>query len=504
MAVPAVSPPAPTEGSHRRILWATSILGGATAVNVLISMVRTKLVAVLLGPAGVGLMGMYVSITALAQTFAGCGLATAGVKELAAARASGEAQRLRDVNATFWRLSAGLGGAGLVMLIALAWPVSRITFGDGGHTVAIAVLATTVALGVLSTYYSSVIQGAQDMGRVVRINLWGAVAGTIVSVACFALWNEGGIVPALVCGAVLQLAITWHGARTHQPAGEGRYCPATARRLFQLGGLMLMLGVMSSLAFFAQRLLIMRELGETGMGIFQAAFSLSGLYAGYILGAMGTDFLPRLSAVAGDNAAVNRLVNEQTVVAVLLALPGIVGTVLFAELVVPVFYSAEFGPAVQALQFMAVGVLGRIISWPMGYVLIAEADLRCTFWSELLGCGNMLLVTWWLLPLVGENAPGLAMIWMYVCHTCLLRKMTGTMTGFRWSADTKAVLALGLFGTAGALSIVHILPSPWPWVAGVGWWLAVSAAVARRLCRLAELGGLLAKVRARMAGHTQT
>ena len=497
MAVPAVPPPAPTEGSHRRILWATSILGGTTAVNVLLGLVRTKLVAVLLGPAGVGLMGMYMSITGLAQTLAGCGLATGGIKELAAARATGEAQRLRDVNATFRRLTLWLGGTGMLLLAALAWPVSRLTFGDGGHTAAIAVLATTVALGVLGSYYGAVIQGAQDMGRVARINLWGAVAGTVVSVACFALWGEGGIVPAIMCGAVLQLAITWHGARTHQPAGEGRYCPATARRLFQLGGLMLMLAVMSSFAFFAQRLLIVRELGETGMGIFQAALSLSGLYAGYILGAMGTDFLPRLSAVASDNAAINRLVNEQTVVAVLLALPGIVGTIAFAGLVVPFFYSSAFSPAVEALQYMAVGVFGRIISWPMGYLLIAKADLRRSFWSDLLGHGISLFGTWWLLPWVGGSAPGLALIWMYACHTILLRVMVGTMTGFNWAPDTRLALAVGLVGTAVALGIVQGLPSPWHWVAGAGWWVIVSAAVLWRLWRLAELGGLLSKLWAR-------
>ena len=497
---PAVPPATSAEGSHRRILWATSILGGTTAVNVLLSMVRTKLVAVLLGPTGVGLMGMYMSITGLAQTLAGCGLATGGVKELATARAADEAQRLRDVNATFWRLTLWLGGGGMVLLAVLAWPISRITFGDGGHTAAIAVLGTTVALGLLGTYYGAVIQGAQDMSRVARMNLWGGVAGTAVSIVCFALWGEGGIVPALVSGAGLQVALAWHGARPHLPAGEGRYCPATARRLFQLGGLMLMLAVMSSLAFFAQRLLIVRELGEGGMGIFQAAFSLSGLYAGYILGAMGTDFLPRLSAVVGDDVAINRLVNEQTMIAMLLAMPGVVGTIVFAGYVVPIFYSGAFGPAVEALQLMAVGVFGRIISWPMGYVFIAKADVRRNLLVDLVGHVNTLAATWLLLPILDHNAAGFAVIWTYVCYTLMVRWMVGVMTGFRWSAETKQVMAIGFAGLGAGLAAIQWLPAFLNVATGGVLWIGVTVLAIRRLCYVAGIKSLGPKLWGHLLG----
>ena len=487
--------------SHRRILWATSLLGGATAVNVLLGMVRTKCVALLLGPSGVGLMGMFMSITGLAQTIAGCGLATGGVKELAAAQASGAVERVSVVHGTFWRLSWWLGLGGALLVALLAWPVSRVAFGHGEHAGAIAVLAVTVTIGLVGTYFSAVIQGAQDMRGVVRMNIWGGVLGTLVSLLSFALWGERGIVPALVSGAVVQLALAWFSARRHLPPdGRGAYDPEVARRLFALGGLMLMLAVMASLGFFCQRLLIVRVLGETGVGIFQAAFSLSGLYAGYILGAMGTDFLPRLSAVADDDVMINRLVNEQTVVAVLLGLPGIVGTVVFAGYVVPIFYSGDFGPAVEALRLMAVGVFGRLISWPMGYVLIAKGDVRRNFWIELVGQVNMLLPLWLLLPVVQDNAAGLAVIWMYLCHTLLIRRMVGTMTGFQWTPEARQVLALGLAGLAVAVALVHGLTGLWQAGVGVAWWGLVTVLTLRSLWRVAGDPNLLAKLRARLWG----
>jgi PST family polysaccharide transporter len=50
--------------SHREILKSSSIVGGAQAIN--------YVVALLLGPSGVGLVGLYVSAIGLVGTFAQC------------------------------------------------------------------------------------------------------------------------------------------------------------------------------------------------------------------------------------------------------------------------------------------------------------------------------------------------------------------------------------------------------------------------------------------------
>ena len=45
--------------SYHRILRSTSIIGGASFINIAIGVLRTKVLAVLLGPAGVGLASLY-------------------------------------------------------------------------------------------------------------------------------------------------------------------------------------------------------------------------------------------------------------------------------------------------------------------------------------------------------------------------------------------------------------------------------------------------------------
>ena len=104
------------------------------------------------------------------------------------------------------------------------------------------------------------------------------------------------------------------------------------------------------------------------MGLYQSAWTLGGLYIGFILDAMGADFYPRLTAVATDDRECTRLVNEQTEIGLLLAGPGVLGTLTFAPLVMTLFYTAEFSGAVEPLRWICLGMAAlrglRSLRWP--------------------------------------------------------------------------------------------------------------------------------------------
>jgi len=71
--------------SHSQILRSSSIIGGASVINILIGLLRIKVVAVLLGPAGVGLIGLLQNIMATASTVAALGFGTVGTRQIAEA-----------------------------------------------------------------------------------------------------------------------------------------------------------------------------------------------------------------------------------------------------------------------------------------------------------------------------------------------------------------------------------------------------------------------------------
>ena len=108
-----------------------------------------------------------------------------------------------------------------------------------------------------------------------------------------------------------------------------------AASLLKLGFAFMASGFLVMGAAYAVRIIVVRDVGLEAAGFYSAAWTLGGLYVGFVLQAMGADFYPRLVSVATDNPRCNRLVNEQAQVSLLLAGPGIIATITFAPLVIP-------------------------------------------------------------------------------------------------------------------------------------------------------------------------
>ena len=115
-------------------------------------------------------------------------------------------------------------------------------------------------------------------------------------------------------------------------------------------------------AAYAVRAMVLQWDGAEAAGYYQAAWTVGGLYVGTILQAMGADFYPRLTGAAHDHALMNRLVNEQTQVGLLLAAPGVIATLAFAPLAILVLYSSEFGEATEVLRWICLGMALRVTS----------------------------------------------------------------------------------------------------------------------------------------------
>src|SRR3954469_9907308 len=101
-------------GSSRRqivsqILASTALIAGSSIINIAFSVVRTKVVAVLLGPSGVGLMGLYNSIADLMGSIATMGIHGSGVRQVAEAAGSGETDRIARTAIVLRRTSIFLG-----------------------------------------------------------------------------------------------------------------------------------------------------------------------------------------------------------------------------------------------------------------------------------------------------------------------------------------------------------------------------------------------------------
>jgi PST family polysaccharide transporter len=220
-------------------------------------------------------------------------------------------------------------------------------------------------------------------------------------------------------------------------------------------------GMMTLGVAYAVRIIVLRQVGYAATGLYQSAWTLGGLYVSFILQAMGADFYPRLTASANDHEECNRLVNEQTLVGLLLAGPGVLATLSFAPLIIAVFYSAKFGAAVAVLRWICLGVMLQVITWPMGFIVVAKGRQNLFFLSELAWTIVAVTLAWTCVNRFGLNGAGIAFFGSYVFHAFLTYPIARMLTGFRWSSSSTRTGLFLLALVALVFSSCYLLPLYW-------------------------------------------
>ncbi|HVU07469.1 MAG TPA: O-antigen translocase [Verrucomicrobiae bacterium] len=426
--------------SHGQILKSSAIIGGSSLVNAGLGIIRTKVMAILLGPAGFGLLGVYGSISDLTRTVAGLGINSSGVRQIAEAVGSGDAQRIARTITTLRRVAFYSGALGALLLLAFSKPVSWLTFKDAQHTGSVALLALAVFFGDVSAGQSALVQGMRRISDLARMSIWGALYGTIFSVVIVYFFGERGVAPSLVCVAAMGILTSWWYARkikVESVALTVRQIMDEASELVKLGVVFMASGFMTMGSAYLVRIILLHKIDLEAVGFYQAAWVLGGFYIGYIVQAMGADFYPRLAGAANDNAESNRLVNEQIETGLLLAAPGAMATLTFAPLVMQLFYSDKFGPSVEVFRWICLGMMIRVASWPVGFVLVARGKRGLFFWAELLSNLISVIFAWVGVQMFGLNGAGIAFFGLYVLNAVGVYWIVRRLTGFRWSAANR-------------------------------------------------------------------
>ncbi len=475
--------------SYREIVKSSALIGGSQMMNVVVGVVRTKILALLLGPGGFGLAGVYNSIVDLTQNVAGLGVNSSGVRQIAEATGSGDAQRVSLTVAVLRRTSVILGALGALALILFSRQISLFTFGTKSYSSGVTILSIAAFCKLVSGGQGALLQGMRRIADLAKMNVFGALLGAVMAIGLVYFFREKGIAPYLVAVCGMSLVMSWWYSRKVNVESVSfplAHIKQEAGALLKLGLAFMISSMMTLGVGYAVRVIVLHKAGISGAGLYQSAWTLGGLYVGFILQAMGADFYPRLTAHVNDHAKCNRLVNEQAHVGLLLATPGVIATLTFAPLVIATLYSSKFAGSVPILRWICLGAMLQVITWPMGFIIVAKGRQNLFILSETAWAMVSLLLTWACVKYFGITGAGIAFCLSYVFHGLLIYPIVRSLSDFRWSRDNLRICAVFLSIVGLVFWSVCVLPQAISAVLGSVAALLTGAYSARWLFMLAD------------------
>lgn len=465
-----------THPTTRTIVKAMGLFGGVRALAIICSLVRNKLIAIWIGPAGVGLVILFNSVADLVTNFARLNTDQSALRDVARAGRHDVGRTVTVVRA--WSLALGVGGG--LLMCALAPALSLWSFGDTGHWWAFCALSLVPLSLTIAGCRQSVMQGLGMLGRLARASTFGAIVGIAATVPLVYWLRENAIIWVVVAYAVATLI----GALIYSPRIAA--VRLTAGQIWHLGAGFIRLGFLITLATITAKLcnylfvLFMNNYASTvDLGLYQAGYILIDTYVGVLFMGSWVEYFPRLTAQVHSVRRTSLTVSHQTVTLLWLLMPVVALFVAVDEWVVRLLYDASFVAMLPMVTIGIAGIVLRATSWALAHTMLARGDGKVYVISETLSgiitlVLNVTMYLWW-----GFAGLGLSFVASYGMYTIICYVIYRRRYGYVYAPGVWLTVALAVTFVA-AVVVAKF---------AVGWWLPALLCVAmapfsyRRLTR---------------------
>ena len=362
--------------NYSHILKYTGLFGGVQGISILVGIIRNKIVAWLLGPEGMGLISLFNSTIKLVSDSTNLGLSMSAVREISDAYEKDDKEKLQHAIKLIRSWSCLTALLGMFVCIVMSHWLDKWTFTWGDHTLHFILLSPVVALMALTGGETAILKGTRRLKQLAIISVYNVVLSLFVVVPLYYIWGESAIVPTLFLLALIQMILTIGFSYRLYPLkiSFNRSQMSEGIGMVQLGISFVIAGILGSGADFMIRSFLNNVGSLDTVGLYNAGYVMTVIYAGMVFSAMETDYFPRLSGVNGTGYLLNDTVNKQIEVSLLLISPMLVAFLIGLPILLPLLYTGKFMPVLGMMQITVLAMYMRAIKLPISYLPLAKGD----------------------------------------------------------------------------------------------------------------------------------
>ena len=443
--------------SYRTIIKATSLFGGVQVYQILIQIIKSKFIAILLGPAGVGVLGLYQSAIDMIKQLTSFGLSQSAVRDVSEANGTCDMAHITRTITVVHRLVWLTGLLGSLVVILVSPFLSQLTFGDNTYILSFVILSVILLLDQLCAGQKVILQGTRRLKDLAKASAIGVTVGLLACIPIFYWLGIKGIVPTLILNSLIALLLSWYYSKKIKI----ERISLSFREVLAEGGVMLKLGIalsFGSLLTAASAYILrgyIRSVGGTDeVGVFTAGYSIMSTYVGMVFAALSTDYYPRLAAVNNDEKECRDLVNYQGEIATLILMPLLIICMVFMPVIIKILYSEKFLGASIYTIWAAAGMIFKLGSWVIAYQFIAKGDSKVFIFNEASCCAYMLILNIFGYILFGLEGLGVSFVLGYLLYYLQVLFVSKRKYDYRMSSAFCRLFLISLFINACALCIV--------------------------------------------------
>ena len=390
-------------------------IGLIQVLTMIFTLGRSKVVAVMLGPAGVGTVGLLDQVVGVVTQICAFSLPAATVKFLSTAHSDGHSVFAR-LYATFFRLLLALSVLGTACAAAVLWLWPGVL---GPELVAHRGLAILALCSIPAMHLSVLVTNALAAARRARAAaIYGflfTAASVIFAVAGVLLFGLRGYYGGAIVGMCLLVAgggVFLHSREgvsvraAHLPRGRS---VVSYRDIASFSAALYVASFTTPVADLVARLAVLRVGGLPAVGLFQAALGLALALRTVVRASFGVFFIPAVNRRTSPHekfADTVTFIRATVLISGLMALP----LVLFPKIWLTLLYSRAFAQVFPYVSVFALAIIVQLCAAAV-QMLVAGLDHIGTFaMSFVLSDAITGSLSWLLVPRIGLYGVGIGLL----------------------------------------------------------------------------------------------
>lgn len=356
----------------------------STFIRMLAGMISVKVVALIIGPAGIALLGQLNNISTILLGLANGGISNGITKYVSEYKHDEKLTKSYISNALRITFISSLIVA--VLLIGGSLYLSRVVLLSDEYYYVFVVFGFTIVFFALNALLTSILNGYKEFRLYVIVSICGTIIGLIYSLCLVMFWGlPGAMINAVTFQSVMFFVTLWMCRK--QPWMKKEYFIQQYQRpiVKKYLGYSLMTITMIAMLPVAQMLLrgyVISELSASEAGIWEGMNRISGMYLGVITTSFTIYYLPRLSEITDIVELRNEIFRCYKVIIPLLLLI-IISIFILRHFILWLLFSPEFYSMSQLFSWQLVGDFFKICSWLLAFLMVAKAKTKMFVITEI-------------------------------------------------------------------------------------------------------------------------
>lgn len=407
----------------KRLFKATVILGGATVIATLVKIVNTKVLAIFLGPSGVGVFYQLVFFMQLMYIFTCFGIRMGVTKYLSELKAKKEHEGIRVIVLTCIAFLLIFSFLTSSMAFINAEIISEFLLGTSEYAHYVKIVALAIPVGVLMDFSQGILFGFRMVNSIAAFNIAESILCAMVFLPLVYFLGLDGATFSVITTYFIQLALLVFILKRYSevPLSFNIFEWAKVKfssifHVIRYGAVNLIITLARDLALTVLfRRLIIFHLGIEANGIYSPAFGISiQLYLLVAVAMYGYSF-SRISE-AKDKSEIIQEVNHLIRTVLLIMGPVIFVLIGFRREIVLLLYTDKFLQVTPIMPIQYLGDFFKLLVLAISLPIHARADLKAMFFFEIGIYVTFYLLARTLIPTMGLMGTGWAYLLMYLIY----------------------------------------------------------------------------------------